>query len=594
MKNILIISVLLILGSYGILKSQEVSEKFLRAEKLIDNGLYLEASQLLHELCIEDDKNFEYFKELGYAYLNMYNYENAIINFSSAINVNPNCIKCYSHMARAWYELGDFVTAETIVEKGFALSDTTAHLYMTRGLIYMQTGRNEQALQDFSKAIKLSPEDPDLYIIRANYYLMNSEAYNAYSDISSAIKLSPENDEYYYYRAYILTNLNVHDEALIDIEKAINLNNQYADYYNLKFTIYMNMGNYDLAEQAVLKSIDIRPDDHYAYISLGDLYFQTSNMDRFCDCYKKAIELHPNDNPENKTSLINYHSRYCDKNRMPYYFVRTLGHFNNSNFGECIYLCETGLSLSGTSAVLYNVKASSHLSRLEYELAENDFKKSLENRNLLISEVKDYYSYPLNDADASRIAQSYIVKSHFGIAMTELIQKNYDNALADITKAIDMAESIEDFDGKEFLYVTKGLIYIGKNELDNALDNFIIADEKNPYNSIGKLNIAMLSILRSGKYNTKKLAFCYVPEILCPRLILPAIKPNKTINADDFKDAIEICDNAIALNSENAYAYLLKSKLLQLSGNPDYCKYAGNAKDFGIFNAFEELNIECK
>jgi hypothetical protein len=75
---------------------------------------------------------------------------------------------------------------------------------------------------------------------------------------------------------------------------------------------------------------------------------------------------------------------------MPYYFVRTLGYFNNSNFGECIYLCETGLSISGTSAVLYNVKASSHLSRLEYELAENDFKKSLENRNLLISEVKDY------------------------------------------------------------------------------------------------------------------------------------------------------------------------------------------------------------
>jgi tetratricopeptide (TPR) repeat protein len=178
--------------------------------------------------------------------------------------------------------------------------------------------------------------------------------------------------------------------------------------------------------------------------------------------------------------------------------------------------------------------------------------------------------------------------------MTELIQKNYDNALVNIAKAIDMAESIENFDGKEFLYVTKGLIYVGKNDLDNALNNFKIADEKNPYNSISKLNIAMLSILRSGKYNTKKLAFCYVPENLCPRLILPAIKPNKAINTDDFKDAIDICDNAIDLNSENAYAYLLKSKLLQLSGNPDYCKYAGNAKDLGIFNAFEELNIECK
>ncbi|MDD3740290.1 MAG: tetratricopeptide repeat protein [Bacteroidales bacterium] len=594
MKRALFLITLLVIGGLGLLKSQESSEKFVRAEELIDNGFYLEATQLLQELCNEDDKNYLHFKELGYAYLNLYNYENAITNFSKATELNPECIKCYSHMARAWYELGDFATAESIIEKGFTLSDTTSHLYMNRGLIYMQTGRNEQALQDFSTAISLSPEDPDLYIIRANYYLLVSEAYNAYSDISAAIQLRPENDEYYYYRAYILTNLNVHDEALIDIEKAIKLNSNYSDYYNLKFTILMNMENYEEAEKAVLKSIDIKPDDHFAYISLGDLYFQISNADRFCECYKKAIELHPEEKSENKTSIINYHSRYCDKNRMPYYFVRTLGHFNNSNFGECINLCESGLNISGISAVLYNVKASSHLSRLEYEIAEADFEKCLDNRNLLITEVKDYYSYPLNDADASRIAQSYIVKSHFGIAMTELVSKDFENAMINITKAIDMAESIDDFDGKEFLYITKGLIYVGMNDLVNAEKHFEIANEKNQYNSLSKLNIAMLTILKSGKYNAKKLEFAYVPEHLCPRLIIPTIKPNKTLNIEEIKVAIDICDQAIAIYPEFAYAYLIKSKLSQLLGDSEYCKQASYAKEYGIFNAFDELKIECK
>ncbi|HOZ30651.1 MAG TPA: tetratricopeptide repeat protein [Bacteroidales bacterium] len=594
MKRTLFLSALIILASYGILRSQESSEKFLKAEELIDNGLYIEASQLLTELCIEDDKNYEYFKELAYAYLNLFNYENAINNFSKAIELNPECIKCHSHIARAWYELGNYEMAESYLIKGFALSDTTAHLYMTRGLLYMKTDRNEQALQDFNTAITLIPDDPDFYIIRANYYIVNSEAYNAYGDISSAIKLEPENDEYYYYRAYILTNLNVHDEALLDIDKAISINNKYADYYNLKFTILMNSGNYDQAEQAVLKSIEIKPDDHFAYINLGDLYFQTSNFDSYCECYKKAIELHPDESSENKTNIINHHSRYCSKNRMPYYFVRTLGNFNNSNFGECISLCETGLDVSGTSSILYNVKASSHLSRFEYELAQADFYKSLENKNLLLAEVKDYYSYPLNDAEASRIAQSYIVKSNFGIAMTKLVLKEYDEALSEITKAIEMAESIDDFEDKEFLYITQGSIYIGKNDLENAKTNFETAKGINPNNLLSDLYLAMLSILKSGKYNTKKLTFAYVPEFLCPRLIMPAIKPNKSVNIEELNNAIKICNNIIELYPEFAYSYLLKSKLLQLTGDDEYCKYATQAKELGIFDAYNELNIECK
>lgn len=594
MKNKLILSVLLILGSFGILKSQKTSEKFQKAEELIDNELYLEASQLLQELCNEDNTNYLFFKDLGYAYLNLFNFEDAVNNLSKAIELNPNCIKCYSHLARAWHELGNFETAESIIEKGFALSDTTAHLYMTRGLIYMQTERNDLALQDFGTAISLSPEDPDAYIMRANYYLINSEASGAYSDINAAIKLNPENHQYYYYRAYILNYLNVNDEALIDIDKAIKLNSNISDYYNLKYTIQVSLGNYDDAELAVLKSIDIKPDDYYAYIKLGDLYFETNSIDKFCDCYKKAIQIYPEETSEDKTNLINYHSRYCDRNRMPYYFIRTIGNFNNSNYGECINLCETGLNISGTSAVLYNVKGSAHITRLEYELAEADFLKCLENRNLLINEVKDYYSYPLNDADASRIAQSYIVKSHFGIAMAELILKDYDKALIDITKAIEMAETIEDFDDKELLYITKGLIYLAKNDLENAQNNFTIADEKNPDNILCKLNIAMLTILKSGSYNAKKIEFVYVPENQCPRLIIPAIKPSKILDNDELKEALDICDQAIAINPENSYAYLLKSKLAQLSGDADYCKYAGEAKEYGIFNAFDELKIDCK
>ncbi len=594
MKKAILVFIILVISAGQLVFSQEQSEKYKRAEELTELGMYPDATKLLEELCVEDPGNFLYFQDLGWLYLNQFDYDAAIKTYTKATEINPACFKCYSHIARAYYEKSDYAKAESIIAKGFAISDTTAHLYMTRGLIYQRTNRGALALSDFNIAIKLTPEDDDLYIVRANYYLEASEAYNAYSDISSAIKIDPANPDYYYYRAYILTNLKVHDEALIDIEKAINLKNNFADYYNLKFTIHMNRGEFDLAEQAVMKSIEIKPNDHFAYVSLGDLYMQIGDMDRYCECYQKAIELHPDDNSENKSALITSHGKYCNNKKMPYYFVRALGRFNDNNFGECISITEAGINAVGKSAVLYNLKATSHLSRQEYELAEIDFNNCIANKAMLVGEVKDFYSYPINDTDAKRVAESYNIKSDFGLAAIKLVMREYDPALIYIIKALASAETIDDFDGLEFLYNTKAMIYLAKDDMDNALKNLKIADEKNPYNSISKLNIALISVLKNCKYNKKKLVFIYVPEMLFPRLELPALKLNKDYNADELKEAMATCDQIISIEPENAYAYLLKAKIAQLLNQTDYCEYANMAKEYGIFNAFKELKIKCE
>ncbi len=594
MRKITLLLSLLLLFAIQSLFAQVKSEKYLRSEELAKLGMYEDASKLLEELCLEEPNNYLYFQDLGYSYLNIFDFDAAIKNYTTAITLNKDCYKCYSHLARAYFEKGDFSTAEVTVAKGFAISDTTAHLHMTRGLIYQQTNRGDLALADFTKAISLTPDDKDYYILRANYYLAIGEAYNAYSDITSAIKLDPINSEYYYYRAYILTNLNVQDEALNDIDKAIKLKNTNADYFNLKFTIHMNRKEYDFAEQAVLKSIEIKPNDYYAYVSLGDLYMQMNNIERYCDAYQKAIDLHPDKNSEDKANLILHHDKYCNENRMPYYFVRSLGFYNDSNYGDCILITENGIAITGASSILYNMKGSAHLSRLEYEKAEIEFNNSLSTKDMLLLEVKDFYSQPLNDTDAGNVAKSYIVKSEFGLATIKLIMHDYDNALTHIIKAVDMAEFITNFDGIEFLYNTKGMIYLAKNDLDNALKNFNIADEKNPYNSISKLNISMVSILKSTKYNAKKLQFEYIPELLSPRLILPAMKLTKTDNLEELKNALEICDSVISFESENALAYLFKAKISQLLGDSNYCEAALNAREFGIYNAIKEIGGTCK
>lgn len=594
MKLHFIITFILTISSFALLYSQEKHEDFIKSENLIKQGEYENAAKILEELCKEYPENYEYLSELGYSYLNSFRFDDAIETYSKAIGINKDCYKCYSHLARAYYEIEEYSIAEETIAKGFAISDTTAHLYMTRGLIYQSTNRGPQALKDFTKAIELMPNDADYYTVRLNYYLQTGATYDAYSDITMAIKINPINPEYYYYRAYILSNLSVYDEALIDIDKAISLRDNYADYYNLKFTIHMSRAEYNLAEQAVIRSLEIKPNDYYAHMSLGDLYMQINNIDRFCDCYSKAIELNSDKQSESTESMKYKYEKYCINNRMPYYLIRALGYHNAEDFGKSIAESDKGIKTVGNSATLYNIKASSHLSKREYKLASIAFDSCLILKDKLILEVKDFYSYPLSDSDAEKVAASYVVKSDFGLAVTNLIEKDYDAALIHIIKAIETAESLEGFDKIELLYTAKGLIYIGKNDLKNAEKNFDIAIDKNPYNGIPRINKAMVKVLLSAKYKPKKLAFIYEPEILCPRLIIPAMKLPKDFDFTQFDSALETCNLVIDFQPESPYAYLMKAKILQLSGDKSYCEFASQARELGLFNSFEELGADCR
>jgi len=39
---------------------------------------------------------------------------------------------------------------------------------------------------------------------------------------------------------------------------------------------------------------------------------------------------------------------------------------------------------------------------------------------------------------------------------------------------------------------------------------------------------------------------------------------------------------------------LYLAKILQLKGDPDYCKAAQNARDYGLYDSFTEIKADCK
>ena len=81
----------------------------------------------------------------------------AIIEYSSAININPNDSIAYYNRALAYEGLNDFQLAINDYSTYLPLAKKLARLYNNRGNCYMELNIYGKARKDFNKALKIQP-----------------------------------------------------------------------------------------------------------------------------------------------------------------------------------------------------------------------------------------------------------------------------------------------------------------------------------------------------------------------------------------------------------------------------------------------------
>ena len=98
----------------------------------------------------------EWHADQGYKLLNYGRYDEAIKEYTEAIELAPNFTEAYN----------------------------------TRGIAYVQQGELDQAIADFDKAIELDPELAKAYNNRGYAYYLKGEVAKAVSDFEKCIELS--------------------------------------------------------------------------------------------------------------------------------------------------------------------------------------------------------------------------------------------------------------------------------------------------------------------------------------------------------------------------------------------------------------------
>jgi tetratricopeptide (TPR) repeat protein len=141
-----------------------------------------------------------------------------------------------------------------------------------RGRGNLEKGKNEQAITDFTKAIRVNPTDAELYFYRAKAYENQQKHDLALADYTKAIELNPGVLSPYGSRGALYRKMRLYDQAIQDFTKAIELSPKMAPIYVDRGRTYFLKGSYDQAIADCGRAIELEPKLDSAYLVRADSY----------------------------------------------------------------------------------------------------------------------------------------------------------------------------------------------------------------------------------------------------------------------------------------------------------------------------------
>ena len=158
--------------------------------------------------------------------------------------------------------------------------------YSGRGQCYAQTGEFDQAIADFTEAIRLDPKVARHYRNRGNCYGETGEPDKAIADFTEAIRLDPKDEENHSGRGWCYAQTGEHDKAVADFNDA--------SWLELKARLDpVAAGVCDRAIADCTEALRLDPTDAVAYYNRSWRYAQKGEYEKAIDDVTEALRLDP-------------------------------------------------------------------------------------------------------------------------------------------------------------------------------------------------------------------------------------------------------------------------------------------------------------
>jgi Flp pilus assembly protein TadD len=133
--------------------------------------------------------------------------------------------------------------------------------------------------------------DAEAHNNRGNTHADKGQYDQAISEYTKALKMDPRYTEAYYNRGYAYTSKGQSDDAIRDFNKALDLNPKYAKAYHIRGIAYATKGQYGQALSDYTKALELNPQDAIAYCNRGIAHYFRKEYEKSWEDVRKAHSL---------------------------------------------------------------------------------------------------------------------------------------------------------------------------------------------------------------------------------------------------------------------------------------------------------------
>ncbi|MDR2178579.1 MAG: tetratricopeptide repeat protein [Treponema sp.] len=173
-------------------------------------------------------------------------------------------------------------------------SNSEALALFNSGNANMKQKRYDQAITDFTAALRINPNDAAAYNGRGNAYGEKEMYDRAIEDWTAALRIDPNYALAYYNRGVAYYLKGMYDRAIEDGTAALRINPNYTDAYYGRGNAYYLKGMDDRAIEDWTAALRINPNDAEVYYNRGHAYYGKRMYDRAIEDWTATLRIDPN------------------------------------------------------------------------------------------------------------------------------------------------------------------------------------------------------------------------------------------------------------------------------------------------------------
>jgi protein O-mannosyl-transferase len=163
--------------------------------------------------------------------------------------------------------------------------------YANRAVHYTEAGRDDLAMADLEKSLRIKPDEADALHTRGALFFKQKNFDRAFADFDRSIVIRPWRTDYYKNRCVAYRIVGRLDKALVDANKILELEEDDAGNYLLRASINLLREDYPAALGDLNKALVLDPEEADAWANRGLVYLRQGLIGKAIADFNEAIAL---------------------------------------------------------------------------------------------------------------------------------------------------------------------------------------------------------------------------------------------------------------------------------------------------------------